>query len=602
MPSGLYGSPTSYLGGGGSMSGGSAQVASTPLSPRNMEQAGQLNLPGANGGGGSGANSQQAAESSYANFEDVFNKNKNYEQKAINDATNTVNAAAGHVPKAGMEIGPHAMGQPQQAPQAASQGQMLAQTARTQAAPNTANPMAPQELQGRTLADVQGKSDMLAGYGNQQPALQAYGGSATKLGNQQTAQSQQADNANPSLPGHDKTGQFGDNPHGKTGGFGNGPGSAPQSGAPPAPTGANGFSQEYLNEGRPAPLSARDKNPQAGSPLMQDLKAQVDAGSPQMSDAQKAQLSGDQKANDMLAGWGQDSGLDVLQQSNPEASQYDADLMASAGGRTAQANMSKTYGDQATAHKKAIVDDLNQRNDAYKNAQSKYSNIMDGFAQNAAGTQADQGGQGPDQGAPDYTQGDPADDHALMNDILFGGQGMGGEGNGFSNMHAVGMTLNPADWATIGLGEAGTDVAPTSEDFGNAEGGGQTGIQNTWPQGKFIMAFNELVNRGVSSQARHAFLNFLKANPDSKAEYLSMKNPGYMARNMRQWMTSWDQANGISDNTSQVKSTDDPGAGGNEGYQDDEHPGRQQAAKDGWLTEWDTQARNGVKYPSRSGK
>jgi hypothetical protein len=113
------------------------------------------------------------------------------------------------------------------------------------------------------------------------------------------------------------------------------------------------------------------------------------------------------------------------------------------------------------------------------------------------------------------------------------------------------MTLNPADWATIAAGESGNDIEPSTELFSRNFDvtGGQ--VQKSWPQGKFLMAFHMLVNsphsgQPVTNAAKQAFIDFLANNPDVLKTYLSMKNPGFMARNMRQWMRSWEQQHPVN--------------------------------------------------------
>jgi hypothetical protein len=146
---------------------------------------------------------------------------------------------------------------------------------------------------------------------------------------------------------------------------------------------------------------------------------------------------------------------------------------------------------------------------------------------------------------PDYGAGmGEQDDHGDLNRLLFG-EDSGGNDNPWSDMHRIGMSMNPGDWATIAMGEAGVDVPVTTEIFGkyfSAGLGDATTMSKTWPQGRFLMAF-ETLTAGVPPVAKHAFINFLKANPDVMQNYLNMKNPGYMARCMRMWMNSWLQFN-----------------------------------------------------------
>lgn len=125
-----------------------------------------------------------------------------------------------------------------------------------------------------------------------------------------------------------------------------------------------------------------------------------------------------------------------------------------------------------------------------------------------------------------------------LNQLLFNGN----DENAWSAMHQAGMNMNPADWATIGMGEAGVDVPPTTEIFAGGYGKTFTGgkVNESWAPGKFLMAYQELVHGPpYDGPAKQAFLDHLKATPADLQHYLGMQNPGFMARNMRAWMQSW---------------------------------------------------------------
>ena len=276
----------------------------------------------------------------------------------------------------------------------------------------------------------------------------------------------------------------------------------------------------------------------AGSKTLEDMLG---------ADRWKALVGDTNRATTEASALGSEGGVQALL--GPSATGFDAALVGGSGNKDVR-DISKQYGGGKLGD--ALVNADQSQQDAWHKLMGDVSNAAGARDKMIADNTAAQSGMAPtqDRGTEKtawdemagYGEGSTAEDHALMNTLLFGNA----DENPWSNMHAMGMTLNPADWATIAMGEAGIDVPVTTEIFGQMGPWGaaaqSSGMAATWNEGRFIMAFNELVNRGVSAAARHAFLKFLQANPDVLKQYLSMQNPGFMARNMRQWMTSWDQA------------------------------------------------------------
>jgi len=157
----------------------------------------------------------------------------------------------------------------------------------------------------------------------------------------------------------------------------------------------------------------------------------------------------------------------------------------------------------------------------------------------------------------------------------------------------------------------GNDIAPASELY--VKNFGMDGKQ-TWSKGNFQMAWGILGNEGYAPEAKNAFLSALKKNPKMLQEYLSMKNPGFMLRNMREWMKSagYEPGQGqlgTSNSEGQVagqtsgENTGIQGYGGSDTGQTDEdfETARTNAYRDGWGEEFEKQAREGSKSPQRPG-
>lgn len=494
---------------------GAQRPAQEPLSQDNQNTAQQLSLPGHES---QAAGSQQAAQSNWANFEDVFNKNQGYAKSSLDNAKNKV-ALAG-VDYSGVKPNTHTSNR-EQAPKAPA---------------GTVNPTAPAQLQAGNLAGIQSKSDHLSGFGGEQE-LSAYGGGPQNvLGGQaqvkpsRTNQPVAYQQANTAAAPRER-----------------GPIDVQNAPVPPVMDGYAGGK----DDGRQGPEtnSGPEVNPNAtpivppgtapvskdrGATLLPSLVAQAKAP----AGITKDEFAKDKEytdKNDMLAGWGDDNGLDVLRQVyGSEATQTDADIMGAAGGRTAQGDLSRKYGQEQKDFRAGVEGRVADSKAAGDAARKQLGNLQAASQQNA---QIQPDGSAKLEPTPSTPQ-----EVGELNQLLFNGN----DQNAWSGMHAVGMTLNPADWAVVGMGEAGTDIEPTTEMFGHMYSGmtgqGTSNVAASWPQGKFLMAYKMLVHGPEYDGApKQAFLNALKNTPGMLQEYLSMKNPGFMARNMRAWMQSWRQ-------------------------------------------------------------
>lgn len=197
----------------------------------------------------------------------------------------------------------------------------------------------------------------------------------------------------------------------------------------------------------------------------------------------------------------------------------------------------------------------------------------------------------------------PAAQDADLHSLLYGEGGT----DFFSLMHQAGLSFSPADWAAIGLGEAGNDTPMPTEAYVNATVGSianGTGIKASWPQGKFEMAWG-LLSHEYNGRAMHALLQYLSQNKAEMKRFLGMQNPGYMARNLRMWLSQNGYQKGegmIGTSNSEVQvagqtrgETDTPyGA-----TTDAQETARTNAYRTGWGEEWDRQFRGGNKTPKQ---
>ncbi len=367
MPNSLYGNAPKGPG-----------MYGNALSARNQQQAQQLNLPGAiqQPGEAGQAGSQEAAQSDWANFEDVFNKNRGYAAKLVTDAAGLVKGTAGDAPlgeqnRANITPGkpidrhvtkPEAMPMPDPA-----QGKHGNKPTRPAPPPEgTINPQAPPELQGSGLTGIQAKADMLKGYGDQSqatlgPGVGVVGGvQKQQVGQPQEVQSQSyaQEAVQPVLMPQQALAGFGAQK----------PPPGPDSdgdGVPDDPFAVGGSAPDVGNQAPIASVTptALGLQPEANSQLsgQQNIANLLGGLDPQVNgkeaptEKELADLDKLRKTNDLLVGYGGgvdssgerregDGGLDILQQLNPGAGQWDADIMNTGGGRTVFGDLQKQYG------------------------------------------------------------------------------------------------------------------------------------------------------------------------------------------------------------------------------------------------------------------
>lgn len=173
-----------------------------------------------------------------------------------------------------------------------------------------------------------------------------------------------------------------------------------------------------------------------------------------------------------------------------------------------------------------------------------------------------------------------------LHELLYGKDGQ----DFFSTMHQAGLSFSPADWASIwAAAESGNDLPMPTEEF--SKNFDYTGgkIQQSWPQGRFQMAYG-IASKEFSKEAMGAFVKALGKNPEMLKAYLAMKNPGYMLRQMRMWMEN----QGYSKKTDSGQLHETKGVtttvnGETRTTTDEQESARLQAYRDGWGTEWDKQ-------------
>jgi hypothetical protein len=271
---------------------------------------------------------------------------------------------------------------------------------------------------------------------------------------------------------------------------------------------------------------------------------------------------------------------------------FDAALESQAGAPGFQA-LNKQYGDNQLFGQLAQADTA---------AQGRWQKLMgDENAGRAAASAAQ-------AAAPEGSKAASVEPAAMgIEDIL-----TGGGDSGFSNLHQLGLSLSPADQADIELADAtNTDLPLATEAFSKAEGGaiaGGTGIENSWGPARVRMAYDK-VSHEFDSQAMADFRSALQKNPEMLKQYMAMKNPGYMAHQMRQWLISTGhKQHGAQHNTQ--PQTQQFG-GGQQGVSYMAPSGQQRqttsqqeadrtyAYRQGWGQQWDEQFNNGNDNPSR---
>jgi len=360
--------------------------------PQNVEAPAGQNAPGQVPGPqaqpsqpGSPAGSQQAAQSSYANFEDIFNRNSTYNKKAVEKTTGKIAGEAqgleGNRPanssimnqganmnNMGLGFGAANAGNPAQA--ASIPGPMPAQSlapeghAENLSLPNRAG-----------LNDIQARADLLNGYGKhvnqpQQEAPSAYTGGGARMlpqpSQEQPVAYQQADTgtrggtrnkhmsreaiqkATADQTGLDENGNP-INPFGVV----------DMSGIPDADQTPN----IRMPESKKAPVPGEEPPPvdlereavaakeaaakgavEEGKSILDQKIAEGNKDNEAKSAAELAKLKQAHEVAQDLGSYGQDNGLALLQETDPEATQWDADMGATAGGRSAFADLNSRFG------------------------------------------------------------------------------------------------------------------------------------------------------------------------------------------------------------------------------------------------------------------
>lgn len=588
MPNSLYGSVDSKPQGA---LYGSPMDHAGPLSQRNQDMAQQLGLPGHEGGAGS----QVEAQSDWANFEDVFNKNRGYAQRELD-------AAKGQVEKTANPTNDRAQTLDTSQTQKLAPGAPPAVEATPRpsvdsprAAPTTMNPAAPAQLRGGTLTQIQQKADLLSGFG--QPAAVSGGSGLSKIGSSGSQQvSQQADTAAP----------------GRGVALGNAGALAKVAAAAPTGAGEVPAQTQPLAPAPAATTTAPVEQPAKTEPLRpepvtteptskEDLEKQLEAlGAPGMDSYAKrhpgdvAAVQNLGKANDLLQGWGDDNGLNVLQKADPHASQYDADLMATGGGRAMQRDLSAQYKSQYNSKKAAIVD-------KYSKEDTQRKGLLDQLGKFGADANgAPIGGQPVASGGP-AGPGGPSNSYGNIEDFLSGDGGLGGTTD---NLHIGAITFSPADMAINALGESGTYAGPNAAEMfratftGNYEQADQNGVKPV-DRANIRWALGQIQHSMGVEAARWLWSHITDAN----FKQFAGKNAGYIKFLMKQLLQGYTGPVQSLDSGQHVESV---GGGGvtytdESGQQitttDEEETNRNMAYIEGWGEEYDRQFRSGNRNP-----
>ena len=96
--------------------------------------------------------------------------------------------------------------------------------------------------------------------------------------------------------------------------------------------------------------------------------------------------------------------------------------------------------------------------------------------------------------------------------------------------HVTAINASPADQLMMGLGEAGNDVPLVTEAFVNMF---DSKAHTAWKWGNILTAVNRV--SGFGGKAQKKFITALKRDKNMMQAFMAMKNPGYMARQIRIW-------------------------------------------------------------------
>jgi hypothetical protein len=169
-------------------------------------------------------------------------------------------------------------------------------------------------------------------------------------------------------------------------------------------------------------------------------------------------------------------------------------------------------------------------------------------------------------------------------------------------VHGLAEDLSPVDAGLNALGRAGVyqggTVAGAFRGATGADGAAGTNMDNQNRQNAFGQ---------ISKEYGQAAAQWLWDNmTDGVWNGMNGQNSGAMYKTLKDMVEAHggfggvDKGNGQGNSNSELQDVDkgiDPGdAGGPNG-----EPSRNDAARDGWLTEYDEQKRNGVQYPKKPG-
>ncbi len=332
---------------------------------------------------------------------------------------------------------------------------------------------------------------------------------------------------------------------------------------------------QLTNEALNAPKGSKDLEQQVGAEPWAKLLGQTGR-----ADAEAKALGSTTGVQGLI----QDRASQPLAQNGA----FDAALESQAGAEGFGA-LNKQFGDGQL---------LKGLSDANTEAQGRWSKLTGDID---AAKKAKGEAQAPEEVAAAVDESPGAKD---LHDLLYGADGK----DFFSDMHQAGLSFSPADWGAIALGESGTDTPMPTEEFVNAATGSIAGqMKSSWPAGKFQLAWQRI----ASQYPPEALAALLKAfSADNKAmlqQYLTqMKNPGFMARNMRAWMEKAGfKQRGAKDNIHEVRSADAKGEtftdthGQQRTTSDEQETARLRAYREGWGSKWDQQFADGNDEPSR---
>ncbi len=339
----------------------------------------------------------------------------------------------------------------------------------------------------------------------------------------------------------------------------------------------------------------------AGGAGAHDLEAA--AGQPAWT-----QLIGDTvTASNEANALGSEAGLQsILQRDNPNAkenSAFDAALLEGQGQEDFEGLAGK-YG------KGQLEDDVVKAEQASQDRWKQLQGDIDARQQRDAakaavtGQPATTSKPGADPSDTDSSSGGGDGSNLNIHDVLFGGEG---QKDAWSVMHEAGISLSPADQADIAIAEStGEDIDMPTEAFVSAITGALAKeTHSSWPAAKVEMAYGRLASQ-YPPQALQALLRALKTDKSMMNKYLAMKNPGYMARQMRMWLEQQGfQQRGAKDNIHETRTFGNEGTtytdptGQQRTTSDAQEQARTYAYRQGWGQQWDEQFNNGVDDPQR---